>query len=213
MSLVDREISGSAANVCVVFAATLLFAVSGGATYAQAQAGASTESRSARPRPSTAGGTTVSPASAPPLSGTLGPAVTPSLNGAPRENDGPVRRGIPQSRLKPGQTGVIGPGRYVPLSVDDAPAYGRGSSTLLVMPVSPAQVSAPAFYPTTEPPRWRVVPEEHPVQAWRLVDVEDTVCDAAGQCTRVKTRLQARWVAALGGYAFRDRVGRVWRVE
>jgi hypothetical protein len=63
------------------------------------------------------------------------------------------------------------------------------------------------------PPAWRIVPDEHPVQAWRTVDVDDVVCNAGGVCSTVTTRLLAKWVPALRAYAFVDRVGRMWRVE
>lgn len=182
--------------------------------HAQAVGTSTTGSRTAQPRsvaPNSAAPATPRSAPSQPV-GTLGPEAARALRGELNAGS-KVGSGIPASNLGPSRQLDLGGGRYIPLSVADAPNYARGSSTLLIAPVSPAQVSTPAFYPTTEPPTWTVVPEEHPVQAWRLVDVEDTVCDTFGQCRRVKTRLQARWVGALGGYAFRDRVGRVWRVE
>lgn len=141
-----------------------------------------------------------------PLVGTLGPAAARALSKPPASTGA---RNRPRS-TSPGKRVLTLPYAYI---VADAPAYGRGSSTRAVQPVSPAVVSPPDFYPSAQAPVWRVVPEEHPVQAWRLVDVNDVVCNARGACTVVTTRLHARWAPALRAYAFRDRVGRIWTVE
>lgn len=146
----------------------------------------------------------------PPLVGTISPqagqvaapATTPSVSTS-RNWEG--KRAI---RTRP-----LGPGVYIPLLVRDAPVYQRGVSTLVVAPVSTPVVSEPAFYPTPAAPSWRIVPEDHPVQGWRLVDVDDVICYPTGHCRAVTTRVVARWIPMLRGYGFRDRVGRVWRVE
>lgn len=193
--------------------ASALLLIATANVFAQSTGSATTRSARERPVQPPVGAPASLPAKNPPLSGTLGPDAARALRAGADQRPGSIPLGIGASTLGPSKRRGLGVGGYVPLSVVDAPAYGRGSSTLVVQPLSPPQVTAPAFYPTAEPPRWRVVAEEHPVQAWRLVDVEDTVCDPAGACSRVRTRMQARWMPALGGYAFRDRVGRIWRVE
>ncbi|MEO7363586.1 MAG: hypothetical protein ABI120_24860 [Gemmatimonadaceae bacterium] len=176
-----------------------------------AQTTSTTVPRSARARPAAP---SINPAiKNAPLTGTVGPEAARALSGNPDRPSTHLGQGLPASRLGSSTHVPLGIGGYVPLAVIDAPAYGRGSSTLVMAPLSPERVSAPSFYPTTEPPTWTVVPEAHPVQAWRLVDVEDTICNPIGACTRVRTRVQARWMPSLGGYAFRDRIGRIWRVE
>ena len=171
--------------------------------------------RTARERPAAPPppGTPITGQQQAPLIGTLAPAAARASRGNADRPSTAVGLGIPASALGPAQRHLLGVGAYVPLAVIDAPAYGRGTSTRVIRPLSPPQVTAPAFYPTTAPPTWNVVKEAHPVQAWRLVDVEDTICDASGACAPVSTRLKARWMPALGGYAFRDRIGRIWRVE
>jgi hypothetical protein len=104
-------------------------------------------------------------------------------------------------------------GEFLLYGVTDAPAYQRGGSTLLVQPLSSTTGNAPQWYPSPAPPQWRVVTDAHPVQAWRQIEVTDVVCSANGACGAVHTMLLARWAPALRGYAFTDRLGRVWRVE
>ncbi|MBC8087246.1 MAG: hypothetical protein H7Z40_08255 [Phycisphaerae bacterium] len=146
----------------------------------------------------------------PPLVGTLSAqagqvAGTPTM---PSRNSGITGGGPRSIRTRPLRTGG-----YVPLLVRDAPMYQRGGSTLAVGPVSTPVVSPPAYYPTAAAPVWRIVPEEHPVQGWRLVDVDDVICFPTGACRAVTTRVMARWIPTLRGYGFRDRVGRLWQVE
>ena len=194
--------------------ATAVVSLTSASLFAQTAGGAGA-ARSARERPasSASGALPATPSAGTSLSGTLGPDAARVLSGNPVPRSGTGALGIAPPVLGPSRHRPLSVGQYVPIMVTDAPAYGRGSSTLMVQPLSPPQVTAPSFYPTTEPPTWTIVKEEHPVQAWRLVDVDDTICDASGSCTRVRTRMQARWMAALAGYAFRDRIGRVWRVE
>lgn len=177
---------------------------------AQGSAASGTGSNSSPGKASPQAPQTDGRADAPALSGTLNfethrPPTTPRLT-----------TGIPLGSAAPGarfRSRPLGIGVYVPLGVADAPAYGRGGSTQAVATVSPDVVSVPAFYPTMEPPVWRVIAEERPVQAWRVIEVTDVVCDATGRCNPVTTRMLARWAPQLSAYAFRDRVGRVWRVE
>lgn len=144
-----------------------------------------------------------------PLMGTLGPDAARALAGqSSSAPDGDLR----PDRRRLTRLGTLGDA-YIPLLVQDAPMYNHGGTTLSVRTVSPEAATAPAFYPTMQKPVWRVVPEEHPVQAWRLVDVDDVVCDARGECFAVTTRMLARWAPALRSYAFRDRVGRIWLVQ
>ncbi|MGV3709220.1 MAG: hypothetical protein ACO1Q7_10285 [Gemmatimonas sp.] len=172
--------------------------------------------RTAIPRTSPPANPSSSPGGArsvPPPVGTLGPAAARALSGRPARSG--LSTGIaPFNAITAGRNGrPLGIGGYVPLSVIDAPVYQRGGSTLGVVTVSPPVVSEPAFYPTMQPPTWRVVPEERPVQAWRVVDVTDVVCNPQGGCSSVTTRMLARWAPAMRAYAFRDRVGRIWQVE
>ena len=166
------------------------------------------QAQTARTRPTH---TQSPPAAQPPLIGTLnsglasalGPGSTNKLGSASAVSSA---NGSP-SVLR------LGGSVLVPLRVIDAPAYTRGGSTRAMQPVSPTVVSEPSFYPTMQPPKWRLVAEEHPVQAWRVIEVEDVVCSTAGVCSSVLTRMIARWAPMLGAYAFVDRVGRIWRVE
>lgn len=157
------------------------------------------------------------PPPAPRPAASVRPIGTLNAEGFLQPNRPPVQgtglsRG-PVNALSPGRHRPLSVGDYIPLLVIDAPAYGRGTSTRVMVPLSPLEATPPAFYPTLQPPTWRIVPEDHPVQAWRLVVVDDVVCNPAGYCAPVTTRLQARWVPSLRGYAFRDRLGRIWRVE
>lgn len=111
------------------------------------------------------------------------------------------------------RTRALGTAFYIPLSVQDAPVYNRGGSTLAIAPVSSPVVSQPEFFPTAAAPVWRLVAEDRPVQAWRLVDVDDVICYPSAGCRTVTTRVVARWIPTLRGYGFRDRLGRLWQVE
>ncbi len=147
-----------------------------------------------------------------PLAGTLSAEAARGLGGPPANlpTGIPARRGESVTNRR---SRALGVDLYLPLAVMDAPAYGRGSSTMAIELQPSDVVREFTFYPTTQPPTWRVVPEEHPVQGWRAVDVSDVVCDQSGSCFPVTTRLLARWAPSLRAYAFRDRIGRIWRVE
>lgn len=163
---------------------------------------AAAQTRTVRPKATPAPG----PA-APPLVGTIS-------SGAGRVA-GPPPNPLTPNGIKTRRIGTrpLGSAVYIPLGVADAPVYNRGGSTLSVETVSSPVVNEPAFYPTPQPPVWRLVKEEKPVQGWRLVDVDDVVCYPSGGCRTVTTRVVARWIPPLRGYGFRDRLGRLWQVE
>lgn len=181
-----------------------------GTLAAQTAGGGRTAVPRVLPPPPSAAGTN----SASPPIGTLGRAAARALSVQPSEPTRGLTTGAPLNAVTVGGYGrPLGIGGYIPLSVIDAPVYQRGGSTLGVVTVSPPVVREPAFYPTMQPPTWRVVPEDRPVQAWRVVDVTDVVCSPQGACSSVTTRMLARWAPAMRAYAFRDRVGRIWQVE
>lgn len=102
-----------------------------------------------------------------------------------------------------------------PLAVVDAPypRLGVVAPPHVGEPVRQDEPSGRLWTPTVDKPRWRVDSTERPVQAWRDLVVTDVVCTPDGDCVQRERKTRAPWVAACRCYAFRDALGRAWRVE
>ena len=149
--------------------------------------------------------------SRPPLVGTVAPGAVGKPAQQPRQLGGirtePIgRRTSEHSKQRGPRSHMRG---VVPPRVADAPLPRSGA--IVIQDYAPS--SSLRWFPSINPPIWRIDSLAPRVDAWRDIVVDDVICSNSGACLDRSIRMRARWSAHCNCYLFADALNRIWRVE